>query len=94
MEFIRRIEPETSRRVGAERAGQRLAPVLADSCQDLASFEPEPHLTIVCDGIGRRLLGSVSSTYTVVPAGEDSRLVLSWSRSRRAAGCSAPPTGG
>ena len=42
----------------------------------LASFERERHLTIVCDGIGRKLLGNVSSTYAVVPAGEGSRLVL------------------
>jgi hypothetical protein len=42
----------------------------------LASFEPDHHLTIVCDGVGRKLLGNVSSTYTVVPAGNSSRLVL------------------
>ena len=42
----------------------------------LASFEHDRHLTIVCDGIGKKLLGDVSSTYTVVPAGEGSRLVL------------------
>jgi hypothetical protein len=42
----------------------------------LASFERDRHLTIVCDGIGRKLLGNVSSTYTVVPAGEGSRLIL------------------
>jgi hypothetical protein len=42
----------------------------------LASFEPDRHLTIVCDGIGRKLLGRVSSTYAVTPAGDGSRLVL------------------
>ena len=42
----------------------------------LASFELDRHLTIVCDGIGKKLLGDVSSTYRVVPAGEGSRLVL------------------
>ena len=42
----------------------------------LASFERERHLTIVCDGIGRKLLGNVSSTYTVAPSGDGSRLVL------------------
>ncbi len=30
----------------------------------------------MCDGIGRKLLGHVSSTYTVDPAGKGSRLVL------------------
>jgi hypothetical protein len=42
----------------------------------LASFEPGRHLTIVCDGIGRKLLGNVSSTYTVLPTAAGSRLVL------------------
>jgi hypothetical protein len=42
----------------------------------VASFERDRHLTIVCDGIGQKLLGNVSSTYTVVPAGEGTRLVL------------------
>jgi hypothetical protein len=42
----------------------------------LVSFEPDRHLTIVCDGIGRKLLGRVSSTYTVAPNGDGSRLVL------------------
>ena len=40
----------------------------------LASFERDRDLTIVCDGIGRRLLGNVSSTYTVAPAADGSRL--------------------
>jgi hypothetical protein len=51
--------------------GQRIMTIF-----HLASFEPERHLTIVCDGIGRKLLGNVSSTYTVVSAGNGSRLVL------------------
>jgi hypothetical protein len=51
--------------------GQRIMTIF-----HLASFEPERHLTIVCDGIGRKLLGNVSSTYTVLPVGEGSRLVL------------------
>jgi len=42
----------------------------------LASFERDRHLTIVCDGIGKKLLGDVSSTYRVGPAGDGSRLVL------------------
>jgi hypothetical protein len=42
----------------------------------LASFEPDRHLTIVCDGIGRKLLGQVSSTYAVASAVDGSRLVL------------------
>jgi hypothetical protein len=42
----------------------------------LASFERDSQLTIVCDGIGKKLLGSASSTYTVVPAEGGSRLVL------------------
>jgi hypothetical protein len=42
----------------------------------LASFERDRHLTIVCDGIGRKLLGQVSSTYAVDQAGDGSRLVL------------------
>jgi hypothetical protein len=51
--------------------GQRIMTIF-----HLASFEPDRHLTIVCDGIGQRLLGDVSSTYTVAPAGDGSRLVL------------------
>jgi hypothetical protein len=51
--------------------GQRIMTIF-----HLASFEPDGHLTIVCDGIGRKLLGDVSSTYTVAPAGDGSRLVL------------------
>jgi hypothetical protein len=51
--------------------GQRIMTIF-----HLASFEPDRHLTIVCDGIGQSLLGDVSSTYTVAPAGDGSRLVL------------------
>lgn len=42
----------------------------------LASFERDRHLTIVCDGIGKKLLGNVSSTYRVVPTEDGSRLIL------------------
>ena len=58
---------------GADKleVGQRIMTIFY-----LASFEPDRHLTIVCDGIGQRLLGNVSSTYTVAPAGDGSRLVL------------------
>jgi hypothetical protein len=35
--------------------GQRIMTIF-----HLASFEPDRHLTIVCDGIGRKLLGNVS----------------------------------
>ena len=58
---------------GAEELeeGQRVMTIF-----HLASFERDRHLTIVCDGIGKKLLGDVSSTYRVVPAGEGSRLVL------------------
>ncbi len=69
--------------------GQRIMTIF-----HLASFELDRHLTIVCDGIGRKLLGNVSSTYTVAPTGNGSRLVLSWSRSRRAGASSASPTAG
>jgi len=51
--------------------GQRIMTIF-----HLASFEDDRHLTVVCDGIGQKLLGDVSSTYTVVPAGEGSRLIL------------------
>jgi hypothetical protein len=51
--------------------GQRIMTIF-----HLASFERDRHLTIVCDGIGQKLLGNVSSTYTVVPTGEGSRLIL------------------
>src|SRR4029453_13224665 len=51
--------------------GQRIMTIFS-----LASFEPDRHLTIVCDGIGKKLLGDVSSTYRVAPAGNGSRLVL------------------
>jgi len=58
---------------GAEELeeGQRVMTIF-----HLASFERDRDLTIVCDGIGRRLLGNVSSTYTVAPAADGSRLVL------------------
>jgi hypothetical protein len=58
---------------GAEELeeGQRVMTIF-----HLASFERDRHLTIVCDGIGKKLLGDVSSTYRVVPAGDGSRLVL------------------
>jgi hypothetical protein len=51
--------------------GQRIMTIF-----HLASFEPDRHITIVCDGIGRKLLGQVSSTYVVASSGEGSRLVL------------------
>jgi hypothetical protein len=58
---------------GAEELeeGQRVMTIF-----HLASFERDRHLTIVCDGIGKKLLGDVSSTYRVGPAGDGSRLVL------------------
>jgi len=58
---------------GAENleAGQRVMTIF-----HLASFEHDSHLTIVCDGIGKKLLGDVSSTYRVVPTEAGSRLVL------------------
>ena len=58
---------------GAENleVGQRVMTIF-----HLASFEHDRHLTIVCDGIGKKLLGDVSSTYRVVPTEEGSRLVL------------------
>jgi hypothetical protein len=52
-------------------AGQRVMTIF-----HLASFEHDRHITIVCDGIGKKLLGDVSSTYTVAPAENGSRLVL------------------
>src|SRR5580765_255256 len=55
-----------------------------------APFEPERHLTIGCDGIGKTFLGDVSSTYVVTPAGDGSR----WSASLPAVGCFALRTGG
>ena len=58
---------------GAEELeeGQRVMTIF-----HLASFERDRQLTIVCDGIGKKLLGDVSSTYTVAPSGDGSRLVL------------------
>jgi hypothetical protein len=52
-------------------AGQRVMTIFY-----LASFERDSQLTIVCDGIGKKLLGSASSTYRVVPTEGGSRLVL------------------
>jgi hypothetical protein len=51
--------------------GQRIMTIF-----HLASFEPERHLTILCDGIGRRLLGQVASSYVVAPTSDGARLVL------------------
>jgi hypothetical protein len=51
--------------------GQRIVTIF-----HLASFERDRQMTIVCDGIGKKLLGDVSSTYAVAPAGDGSRLVL------------------
>jgi hypothetical protein len=44
---------------GADKleVGQRIMTIFY-----LASFEPDHHLTIVCDGIGQKLLGDVSSS--------------------------------
>jgi hypothetical protein len=70
-------------------AGQRIMTIF-----HLASFEPDRHITIVCDGIGKKLLGDVSSTYTVASAENGSRLVLKLVCTRRAGGCSPRRTGG
>jgi len=51
--------------------GQRIMTIF-----HLASFEPDHHITIVCDAIGKKLLGDVSSTYKIAPAENGSRLVL------------------
>jgi hypothetical protein len=51
--------------------GQRIMTIF-----HLASFEADRHITIVCDGIGQKLLGHVSSTYAVASSGDGSRLVL------------------
>jgi hypothetical protein len=51
--------------------GQRIMTIF-----HLASFELDRHITIVCDGIGKKLLGDVSSTYRVAPAENGSRLIL------------------
>jgi len=58
---------------GAEQleVGQRMMTIF-----HLGSFEPDRHVTIVCDGIGRKLLGRVSSSYVVSPTESGSRLVL------------------
>jgi hypothetical protein len=58
---------------GAEEleVGQRVMTIF-----HVASFEHDRHLTIVCDGIGKKLLGSVSSTYRVDATEDGSRLVL------------------
>src|ERR1700752_3116019 len=58
----RRSPRELTPRLEELEVGQRVMTIF-----HLASFEPDRHLTIVCDGIGRKLLGDVSSTYTVVP---------------------------
>ena len=67
----RRSPRELTPGVDMLEAGQRIMSIF-----HLASFEPDRHITIVCDGIGKRLLGDVSSTYTVAPAESGSRLVL------------------
>jgi len=67
----RRSPSELTPGVDELEVGQRIMTIFS-----LASFEPDRHLTIVCDGIGRRLLGHVSSTYAVAPTGNGSRLVL------------------
>jgi hypothetical protein len=51
--------------------GQRIMTIF-----HLASFEVDRHITIVSDGIGKKLLGDVSSTYAVTGDGDSSRLVL------------------
>jgi len=56
-----------------------------------ATLERDSQMTIVCDGICRKLLGHASSTYTVAPAADGSRMVLKLAL--RAAGCSALSTG-
>jgi hypothetical protein len=67
----RRSPRELTPGVDELEVGQRIMTIF-----HLASFENDRHLTIVCDGIGRKLLGRVSSTYAVTAAGEGSRLVL------------------
>jgi hypothetical protein len=67
----RRSPGELTPGVDELEAGQRIMTIF-----HLASFELDRHITIVCDGIGRKLLGDVSSTYMVAPAEGGSRLVL------------------
>jgi hypothetical protein len=67
----RRSPRELTPGVDELEVGQRIMTIF-----HLASFEHDRHVTIVCDGIGRKLLGQVSSTYAVTPADEGSRLVL------------------
>ena len=67
----RRSPRELTPGVDELEVGQRIMTIF-----HLASFVDDRHLTIVCDGIGQKLLGDVSSTYTVVPDGEGSRLIL------------------
>jgi hypothetical protein len=58
---------------GAEelQVGQRIMTIFY-----LASFERDSQMTIGCDEIGKKLLGSASSTYRVAPATGGSRVVL------------------
>jgi len=51
--------------------GQRMMTIF-----HLASFETDRHVTIVCDGVGKKLLGDVASTYSVTTAPAGTRLVL------------------
>ena len=67
----RRSPRELTPGIDELEVGQRIMTIF-----HLASFERDRQLTIVCDGIGERLLGHVSSTYTVAPVGDASRLVL------------------
>ena len=67
----RRSPRELTPGVEELETGQRIMTIF-----HLESFEPDRHMTIVVDGIGRKLLGQVSSTYRVTPARDGSRLVL------------------
>jgi hypothetical protein len=67
----RRSPRELTRGADELEVGQRIMTIF-----HLASFEPDRHLTIVCDGIGQKLLGDVASTYAVASTGSGSRLVL------------------
>jgi len=75
---------------GAEelQVGQRIMTIFY-----LASFERDSQMTIVCDGVGKKLLGRASSTYRVAPATGGSRMVLKLAWIPRAAKCSARSTG-
>ena len=72
LDNLGRRSPEELTR-GAEElgVGQRVMTIF-----HLASFEQDRHVTISCDGIGKKLLGDVSSTYAVTSAENGSRLVL------------------